>query len=84
MKETLVSVSQTSVTQAEHAIEACHHCSADSLVSFACVLQSFRHYDADLVKYILPVLARCPSCSSEINETTLVKPKQDLFSGPRL
>jgi hypothetical protein len=84
MKEMLVSVSQTSVTQAEHAIEACQHCSADSAVSFACVLHSFRRYDAEQVKYILPVLARCPFCSSKISENTLVKPKQDLFNGPRL
>jgi hypothetical protein len=80
MKKMVITVSQTSVIQAEHAIEACQQCSPASAVSFARVLHSFRRYKAGEVDYILPVLARCPACFGEIDESTLVKPKQDLSS----
>jgi hypothetical protein len=75
MDKLIISVSQVAVTQAEHSIEACCRCSADSVVPFATVLHSFRHYDTDTVEYILPVLAKCPACHNEIHEITLVKPK---------
>ena len=77
-EKTLITVSQTSVTEAEHAIEACENCSPDSKVPFVTVLQSFRMYDPDKVEYVLPILARCPSCSNEIDEITRVKPKHDI------
>jgi hypothetical protein len=76
MDKILVAVSQVAVTQAEHAIEACFRCCPDSAVPFASVLHSFRSYHADAVQYIIPVLARCPTCHNEIHEITLVKPKQ--------
>jgi hypothetical protein len=71
----LVSVSQSAVSQAEHAIEGCEQCSPDVSLTFARLLHSFRNYPGDQVEYILPVLARCPNCSAEINEDTLVKAK---------
>jgi hypothetical protein len=75
IKKVLITVSQSSVAQAEDAISACQRCSPDSAVSFVRVLHSFRRYNAEKVEYLLPVLARCPSCSSQIDETTLVKLK---------
>jgi hypothetical protein len=81
MKKTVITVSQSSVSQAELAIEACQGCSAESAISFVNVLHSFRDYDADNVDYLLPILARCPSCSREINESTLVKRRQDAPNG---
>jgi hypothetical protein len=78
MEKTVVSVSQTAVSQAEHAIEGCQHCSPDASLSFTSLLNSFRNYPSDQVEYILPVLARCPNCSGEINEDTLVKAKHIL------
>ena len=75
MDKLVVSVSQTSVTQAEHAIEACQRCSPNAAVSFSFVLDSFRAYGAHQVEYILPVLAHCPRCWGEIDERTLVKLK---------
>jgi hypothetical protein len=77
MDKLLVSVSQTAVTQAEHAIEACQRCSPQAAVIFSHVLHRFRTYGADQVEFILPVLAHCPRCWGEIDESTLVKPKRN-------
>jgi hypothetical protein len=79
--KTVITVSQSSVSQAEDAIQACQSCAPDSAMLFVSVLHSFRDYDADKVDYFLPILARCPSCSREINESTFVKRKKDLPSG---
>jgi hypothetical protein len=75
MDKLLVSVSQTAVTQAEHAIEACQRCSPQASVAFSLVLHSFRTYGTEQVEFILPVLAHCPRCWGEIDESTLVKLK---------
>ena len=84
MDKLLVSVSQTAVTQAEHAIEACQRCSPQAAVAFSLVLHSFRNYGSDLVEFILPVLAHCPRCWGEIDENTLVKPKLKAAARPHL
>jgi len=76
MDKPLVSVSQTAVTQAEHAIEACQYCFPLAAIPFSRVLHSFRSHGDAHVEYILPVLARCPRCWGEIAEGTLVKPKR--------
>ena len=72
----LVSVSQGAVTQAEQAIEACQLCTFDALVAFSSLLLAFRGYDADQVELILPILAHCPRCGSDVNESTLIKPQR--------
>jgi hypothetical protein len=89
MDKLLVAVSQAAVTQAERAIEGCHRCCEQAEMSFSRVLHSFRrHYREDEVEYILPVLARCPTCWSEVDENTIVKVKQNPFvtqlGGPSL
>jgi len=77
MDKLLVTVSQAAVTQAECAIEACHRCSEQADISFSRVLHSFRrNYREHQVEYILPVLAQCPTCGSDIDENTIVRPKQ--------
>ena len=76
MDKLVVSVSQTAVNQAEHAIEGCQRCSPYAAVSFSFILDSFRAYGFQQVEYILPVLAHCPRCWGEIDERTLVKPKR--------
>jgi hypothetical protein len=75
MEKIIVSVSQGAVTQAEQAIKGCSRCAPGAKVPFWRLLNSFRHYDADRVEYILPVLARCPACRAQIGENTLVEPK---------
>jgi hypothetical protein len=83
MDKLLVTVSQTAVTQAERAIEACHRCSDRAEVSFSRVLHSFRrHYREDEVEYLLPVLAQCPTCSGDIDEKTIVQVKQKPSAAP--
>jgi hypothetical protein len=82
MDKLLVTVSQAAVTQAEHAIEACHRCSEEADISFSRVLHSFRrNYREHQVEYILPVLAQCPTCSGDIDESTIVEVKRN-SSGP--
>ena len=78
MNKTVITVSQSSVSQAEYAIEACQSCAPESAILFVNVLHSFRDCDAEMVDYLLPTLAHCPSCSREINESTFVKRKKDL------
>jgi hypothetical protein len=83
MDKLLISVSQTAVTQAEHAIEACQHCSPQAAVAFSLILLSFRSYSTKHVEFILPVLAHCPRCWGEIDENTLVKPKLNRTARPQ-
>jgi hypothetical protein len=78
MDKVLVSVSQFAVTQAEQAIESCQLCTLDASVPFSSVLLSFRAYPADQVEFILPVIAHCPRCGNDVDESTLIKPKQQL------
>jgi hypothetical protein len=84
MGKLLISVSQAAVVQGELAIEACIRCSpSEAAIPFWRVLHSFRRYAVDQVEYILPVLARCPRCRGQIDETMLVKPKVHRLSKQR-
>lgn len=82
MGRLVVSVSQNAVIQAELAIEGCDGCVPDARIPFWQVLASFRSYSAQ-VAYILPVLARCPNCQGQIDETTLVQPRPNCLKSPQ-
>ena len=78
----IISVSQSSVLQAEMAIEGCIYCIDGAAIPFWQILHNLRTPGPERVQYLLPVLGRCPICKALLDESTLVVPKRQLQRRP--
>ena len=81
----VISVSQNAVVQAESAILGCSECAPGATTPFWQVVDKLRNptsmTEASVV-YVLPVLASCPNCRSQVDEMTLVEPVAHVTAPP--
>ena len=71
----LVTVDSSIVMKAEKQIESCEYCHPDDAeIPFDCILAEVTARRG-AVEFVLTEPARCPNCQHQINEKTLVEPK---------
>ena len=68
----IVLVGETLLSEAERWMTACERCAENATVSVDCLLDALTGYDPQVTEYLMARPARCPSCASEIYETTCV------------
>jgi hypothetical protein len=81
----VISVSQNAVVQAESAILGCSECAPGATTPFWQIVDKIRNprsMSRANVVYILPVLASCPNCRSQVDEITLVEPAAGVTAPP--
>ena len=70
---TLIAVSKATLLRARQQILGCEACSPDAEIPFDWVLDDVAGLrDGSEVDYVLSEAARCPRCSAEVMEKTLV------------
>jgi hypothetical protein len=81
----VISVSQNAVVQAESAILGCSECAPGATTPFWQIVDKLRNptsMNGANVDYVLPVLASCPKCRSQVDEMTLVEPAAQVTAPP--
>ena len=61
---------------AQRMISGCELCCDCPEITFDCILDELTGFDPKVTEYILCRAARCPRCRREVNERTIVLPRQ--------
>ena len=67
----IVMIGDAMLTMTEHWLTACEHCASNATIALDYLLDALLGCDP-ATEYVMCRPARCPSCSSEITEKTLV------------
>ena len=67
-----VSITEAQLARAQAQIGSCEVCDPDAEIPFDWLLGDLAN-EQGYVDYIIPQLARCPRCRSEVHEKTLVE-----------
>ena len=73
---TVMLVDEDLRAEAQKLIAACEQCADCTEISFECVLDQITGCDPRYTEYMLCRPARCPRCCRDVNERTLVLPRQ--------
>ena len=73
---TVLLVDEVLRAEAQRLVAACEQCADCSEISFECILDQITGCDPKCTEYLLCRPARCPRCCRDINERTLVIPRQ--------
>jgi hypothetical protein len=71
----IVLVDEDDIAQAQESILGCEHCGEGAKISFDYLLDVVMESDHSETEYLMCRRARCPGCSHEVNEKTLIIPK---------
>lgn len=72
-KIALIAVSRETLVRAEGRIRGCESCSKTAGLPFSWILDCVTDRNPAVTDYVLPRPARCPRCSKEVLEKTLVE-----------
>jgi hypothetical protein len=68
----VVLIEESTVAQIESSVRACERCAANAMTSLDYLIDALTGHDPAVTEYIMCRSAKCPSCFSELTETTLV------------
>jgi len=68
----VVLVGEAILRETEEWVVACEHCAHNAMTALEYLLDAVTGNDTDATEYIMCRAVRCPSCSGEIREKTLV------------
>jgi hypothetical protein len=68
----IILIGETLLAQAESWLTACEHCTDKAIIPLDYVLDALTNCDPTVTEYAMCRAARCPSCTREITEKTLV------------
>jgi len=69
--KTVVLVDEATVAETEQWLSACERCVDQAAIAFVYLLDALMECEA-VTEYLMCRPARCPNCSGEVSETTLV------------
>jgi hypothetical protein len=68
----IVFIGEATLTEAERWLKACERCERNATLALDCLLDALTDSDPQVTEYLMVRPARCPSCSSQVNERTRV------------